>query len=277
MSLLLLIFSSDKSLREFSAKRKSSLFPESSVSNSIFSNLNISVNSFDTGRLQSKEKMESIVLDRSKQSTHIIVMIDHDQIHWASNITTSTMVIGIDTTFANGNYQNYFYQKLSKAIKTFNFLNTMFSKLSDSVLLSLPLRNFSGNDLQSLKSQFESQDSISDIQSSFDRDMKTLRRRVRPRKKSRHPDKYAVDDNKRFFVFGKEEHSLPDTGGEHTPYCELNSNFRFGFGINNKRHYNVSEGEQDRTTISGNFYNCHDVVKHVNSGTHLNMFSNDFF
>jgi len=277
MSLTLLIFSSDKKLREFSAKRKSSVFPEGSISSSIFSGFEISVNSFDMEKFQSKGKLESMVLKRSRGSTHIILMIDQDQVHWASNITTSAMVIGIDSSTSNDNYQNYFYSKLSKAIKTFNFLNTMFSNLSDSVLLSLPLRNFSGSDLEAIKSQFESQDSISDIQSSFDREMKNLRARVRPRKKSNYKDKYAVDDRERFFVFGKEEHSLPDTGGEHSPYCEFNSHFRFGFKINQKRHYNVSEGEKDQTTISGNFIDCHGTVKYESGKTHLNMFSNDFF
>lgn len=279
MSLTLLIFSSDKNLREFSAKRKSSVFPEGSISSSIFSGFEISVNSFDMEKFQSKEKLESMVLRRSKEATHIILMIDQDQTHWASNITASAMVIGIDpsTNKNNNNYQNYFYSKLSKAIKTFNFLNTMFSNLSDSVLLSLPLRNFSGSDLESLKNQFECQDSISDIQSSFDKEMKKLRSRVRPRKKSRYKDKYAVDDRERFFVFGKEEHSLPDTGGDHSSYCEFNSHFRFGFKINQKRHYNVSEGEKDQTTISGNFIDCHGTIKYESGKTHLNMFSNDFF
>lgn len=277
MSLLLIIFSSDENLREFSAKNKSRVFPASSISKSIFYNIDISVISFDVDKFSSNEKIEAAILDKSKNSSHVIVMIDKDKVHLASNINYSAMVIGIESYIEKGKHQNYLHYKLSKALKTFNYLNTMFSRFSDSVLLSLPLNNFSGDDLISIKNQFSSQDHISDIQSDFDKQMKVLRSRVRPKRSTKRPDKYAVDDKNRFFVFGKEEHSRPDTGGEHAPYCEFNSLFRFGFSISNKRHYNVSEGEKDLTTISGKFSDCHGTVRTVNTGTHLNMFSNDFF
>lgn len=278
MNLILIIFSADRSLRVFSSERKSSLFPKGSVVNSFLSNASISVISFDVNKFRSKKKFERIVLNKSKEASHVIVMVDQDHSHLASNITASVMLIDIDVYCAQIDYQNYFHSKLSKSIKTFNFLNSMFCKPADTALLSLPFRNFKSDDLKSIRHQFECQDSISDIQDIFDKNMQLLRRRVRPRKQSkfRH-QKYAVDDNKRFFIFGKEVHSLPDTGGEHEPHCELNSIFRFGFKISKTRHYNVSEGEKDTTTISGEFFDCHDTALRVRRKTHLNMFSSDFF
>ena len=59
----------------------------------------------------------------------------------------------------------------------------------------------------------------------------------------------------------------------------MQSEFLLSFGcrIDDKRHYNVSEGDGDKTRISGEFMDCHDD-KHVVTGvTHINMFSNDFF
>jgi hypothetical protein len=43
------------------------------------------------------------------------------------------------------------------------------------------------------------------------------------------------------------------------------------------RHYNVSETEGDRTTIEGEFLDCHNNAHSVSGRTHLNMFSNDYF
>ena len=52
---------------------------------------------------------------------------------------------------------------------------------------------------------------------------------------------------------------------------------RFGRVLDADRHYNVSETEGDRTTIAGDFPDCHDSIHTVPSTTHLNMFANDYF
>jgi hypothetical protein len=88
---------------------------------------------------------------------------------------------------------------------------------------------------------------------------------------------YTIDDQFRFFVYGKETHARFGTGEPHKPYCELAGHFRFGQRIDALRHYNVSETEGDRTTIGGNFLDCHNTSHDVSRRTHLNIFSNDYF
>lgn len=39
----------------------------------------------------------------------------------------------------------------------------------------------------------------------------------------------------------------------------------------------VSETEGDETSIKGEFADCHDMRRFVETTTHLNMFSNDYF
>ncbi len=86
-----------------------------------------------------------------------------------------------------------------------------------------------------------------------------------------------VDDRARFFKFGPEQHARFATGDPHRPFCAFNADFRFGNRIDSTRHYNVSESKGDRTTIEGEFDDCHDARVTVPRTTHLNMFSNDYF
>lgn len=88
--------------------------------------------------------------------------------------------------------------------------------------------------------------------------------------------KYFIDERRKHFVFGKEDHEVLPTGEPHQPHCELNGNFRFGRRISIDRHFNVSQGDGDDTFITGEFPNCHDeIITPAKNRTHLNMFSND--
>lgn len=62
------------------------------------------------------------------------------------------------------------------------------------------------------------------------------------------------------------------------PYCAIASLFRFGARIDDRRHYNVSQGEGNNTFIRGEYHNCHGETKVYNREPgHLNMFSNDHY
>ena len=248
MNIFLLVVTSDVSLREFVGTQKQRAFPK-----------------------------EAFVASRVGDSDSLLILIDQEKAKLAQDIRTAALVCEIDNTHAAKHYQNFLHDRLGKLAKVIDYLARHFHSGSDSPLLSLPLRNFKCSALDELNRQMASDPSNLQVLNCVDTSLKGLRRRVRPRKKTNFKTKYAVDDQKRFFVFGKERHSLPDTGAPHRDFCNLTALFRFGCRIDHTRHYNVSEGEGDKTTISGEFQDCHGEKHKVTSKTHINMFSNDFF
>lgn len=279
MNIFLLVVTSDGSLREFVGTQKQRAFPQDAFRKGFLADRKVRpiVNAVDAQDFKSSGDLDAFVLSRVGDSDSVLILIDQERANLAQNIRTSALVCEIDNARAARNYQNFLHDRLSKLSKVINYLARHFHDGADSPLLSLPLRNFKCSALDELKGQMADDPCSTEVSNCVDTSLQTLRRRVRPRKKTTFKTKYAVDDQERFFVFGKEHHSLPDTGAPHRDFCNLTARFRFGCRIDHTRHYNVSEGEGDKTTISGEFQDCHGEKHKVAGKTHINMFSNDFF
>ena len=104
-----------------------------------------------------------------------------------------------------------------------------------------------------------------------------IRKRKQPRRASSYKVKYFIDDSDKHFIYGFENHSRFATGHPHKPSCEITGKFRFGLRTNARRHFNVSKGRGDVTSIEGGFPDCHGVICPVATTSHLNMFCNDYF
>lgn len=279
MKIYLLVVTSDSSLRQYVGTQKHRTFPEDSLRRGFFSSFKVRaiVNAVDARDFNNSSELEALVADRANDIDCLLIMIDKDRACLAEDIRSAAMVCEIDTARAIKSYQNYLHERLGKLVKALNCLAPLFNDGTDSVLLSLPLRNFKCSALSDLDCHIMNDPCSPELSNLIDVKLQRVRRRVRPRKKSNYKTKYAVDGQKRFFVFGKEHHSLPETGAPHRTYCKINANFRFGCRIDHDRHYNVSEGESDKTHVSGQFFDCHGQEHTVKGKTHINMFSNDYF
>lgn len=208
-----------------------------------------------------------------------LLLVDQRSVHLLSNIVNSVFFIVFERPTGTSP-QNFFHQNIAKLLKQFGVLASMMEDNSNAQLLSLPIRNFHASELREIALICGGACELADFNNALQQKLGSLRTRFRPRKKSTYAEKYLVDDKRRFFVFGKEKHARFATGSPHFAYCELAGIFRFGRRIDEFRHYNVSETEEDKTKIEGEFQDCHSQIHIVTSKTHpthLNMFCNDYF
>lgn len=217
------------------------------------------------------------LLSRARDHDGCILVVDSRWAHYVADIGNAAFVVQFDVAGADGNPQNFFAGLLARALRNFAQLLAKFRRGNDAQLLHLPLRNFRAAEIAEIARICRDEPLSGDLSNNIERQLKGLRARVRPRRKSSYKTEYAVDDARRFFIYGPERHAQFATGDPHRPYCEFTGLFRFGVRIDERRHYNVSETEGDRTKISGEFIDCHGESRVAGGVTHLNMFTNDYF
>lgn len=207
-----------------------------------------------------------------------LLIVDEAWCHIVANVRDAAFVVPFVYVDSGRSTQNFLQQISTRSLRAFGQLLAKFDRADDGHLLSLPLRNFDAPELREivrLCRDFNLSPTFSD---DVETQLAKLRRRERPRKRSNYPRVYAVDDRDRFFHYGLERHSRFATGAPHRPFCSVTGQLRFGRVLDPDRHYNVSETEKDRTSISGDFLDCHGTIHTVSGAvTHLNMFANDYF
>lgn len=220
---------------------------------------------------------ERFLLRESAQADACLLLIDQSWASLTANCRTAAFTIDFHLGQVDVSKQNFFHRVLARALRSYGQIAAKFDRADSAQLLGLPLRNFNAPELRELARLCTAEAISPTLSDDVERQLAQLRRRVRPRRRSAYKTVYVVDDRQRFFKYGYERHSRFETGGSHKPYCELTGDFRFGRRLDLGRHYNVSETENDRTSIGGDFYNCHGETEMVTSRSHLNMFSNDNF
>ncbi len=166
---------------------------------------------------------------------------------------------------------------LGKALRAHYLLKTRFDDLKYQQILRLPLRNFEAPEIDQMRTVCRDIMNQPDFRSTLDQVLARLRKRRRPKKVSKSPRNYLVDDDGKYFELGHKRHAQAETAQPpHNQLCVLGIDFRFGRRFDKGRHFNVS---RDRNAIlKGDFPDCHDVRRRAARGAdHLNMFSNDFF
>lgn len=269
----------DESLRRHYGAGKDGVVHKDSIMRGHFSNRNVlmTLGSYVPEGAPSPDGLERWILSRTRNSETCLLLIDPQWEHIAINARVASFSIILDLKLISSNYRNFFHKATSRLLRAFGPMAARFENSDDYELLGLPLRNFDGPELAEIARLCRDECLQPNFNNSVQEQLGLLHKRRRPRRRSKYNTVYTVDNRKRFFVYGKELHSHFGTGEPHKPFCELNGNFRFGKRIDTSRHYNVSETENDKTTIAGEFSDCHNAVHTVGSCTHLNMFSNDFF
>ncbi|WP_158824215.1 hypothetical protein [Granulicella sp. S156] len=225
----------------------------------------------------SSADLERFLLSRARNHDACILIVDLVWQHYVQDITSAAFIVTFEAEAASGNPQNFFFGISARMLRNFAQLLNKFRRSDDAKLLALPLRNFIASELNEIARLCREAVLSGSLSDDVEQQLAGLRARVRPRQKTSYKTTYAVDDLKRFFAYGLETHAQFATGVPHHAYCEIGGLFRFGVRLDERRHYNVSETEGDRTTIEGNFPDCHDQVHAVTGKTHLNMFANDYF
>lgn len=221
--------------------------------------------------------LERFLLSRARGDDACILVVDEAWRHFADEVRDATFVVGFDAAAACDNPRNFFFGVFARALRNFAQVVAKFRRGEDGRLLALPLRNFQAGDLAEIARLCREEPLSGDLSNDLESCLARLRARVRPRRKTAYGTRYAVDDAVRFFDYGHERHAQFATGAPHRPSCEVAGLFRFGVRLDERRHYNVSETEGDRTVIAGSFPDCHGAVHPVAPRTHLNMFANDYF
>lgn len=165
---------------------------------------------------------------------------------------------------------------IARSLRTFRHYFLRFDDQKYQRILRLPLRNFDAPEVAALRAACHDMINTDNFGRELDRLLARLRERQRPKKASKYPDLYLVDDKKKHFALGAEVHARAETAcPPHDLICALGNQFRFGRAFDGTRHYNVSyDGE---TRMAADYYDCHSQTRSGNNATHLNMFSNDYF
>ncbi len=276
MRMLVALIASDASLVSFFGEQKERIVPRDSLKRSIFEEVTPCV--VTAGLCYKSEQGEAAIsaLLKILESRKIDACIVLAEARMQSNLAIangSIFPIFFDSELIGASRLNFFHKLISKILRSFSYLLAR----KEHHLIRLPFRNFNGAELVELRALCWSETEEPTFSDLLDAKIATLGARVRPRRKSKFNRKYVVDDNNRFFDYGHENHARFDTASPHVDTCVLAGKFRFGIRVEELRHYNVSEGEGDHTSVDGIFTNCHGEPTKALSTTHLNMFCNDFF
>lgn len=225
----------------------------------------------------SARDLEHFLLKETRTADACVLLVDHRWTSYVANCRHAAFAAPFDPGELDSSLQNFFHRVIARTLRAFGQISAKFDRANDARLLGLPLRNFHADELVEIARLCREEQLSGTLSDDVEKQLVRLRARERPRKRSSFGIHYVVDDKARFYQYGFERHAQFATGGDHKPFCEINGIFRFGRKLDRGRHYNVSETENDTTSIAGDFPDCHDAVHKVGKTSHLNMFSNDYF
>lgn len=279
MKLFVCLVTPDERLRAYFGKGKSAVIPPEVFKRGPLAKLGLkpSVLAWTPDDPAASGALEGFLLERARNHHACLLLVDTAWDAHVAEIRDAAFIVPFDGASIAGSLQNFFFGFCARALRSFAQLLIKFANADDAQLLALPLRNFRAQELEEIARLCRDTPLSGTLSTDVDQRLFRLRRRVRPRQKSKYKTRYAVDDVPRFFKYGMERHARFATGSPHRPSCEIAGLFRFGARLDELRHYNVSETEGDVTTVSGGFVDCHDREHTVEQRTHLNMFANDYF
>lgn len=277
MRVAIILVSDDQSACELFDKEQQALIPRSL--RELERIKSIGLDFFTNVYRPSKTKfcLEDHILHTAKNSEVVAILTDSRHAALTRSVTKACFVGHVEFNPDFSSYKNLIQATLTRLIKNLAHVCGHMQDAGSRYALLLPTRNFIAEEIERLQELFRSEALASEFITTIDCAISELNDRRKPKRTVNYQDKYYVDDEQKFFSFGKESHSSVETGHPHLPLCILEGNFRFGTRIENKKHYNVSRDLGDNGKISGDFISCHDTPRSVKDWSHLNMFSNDYF
>lgn len=274
MKVFIGLVSDNSDVRRFVGRSKDSLVPDDFRKGAVALVHEVVAAAWDPSS-GSANDLDEFLADHVVDADGALLLISAPNVHLIERSASALQTVLLPDQKVGRSLQNFIQAHVAAGLRNFRRIGSMMRRADDGRLLQLPLRNFIAPELRAIATVAMKRGGDRDLAALIEEQMVGLRRRVRPRKRSDFKHTYAVDDDKKFFRYGYERHGSFATGGSHEPLCELRGHFRFGHRVDCERHYNVSTGEGDTTTIQGDFPNCHDETETISTRSHLNMFTND--
>ncbi|QJE02494.1 hypothetical protein HH212_22780 [Massilia forsythiae] len=271
MQILLCLVSDNKPARDMVMSAKSALVPHTFRNTEAFKSLRaeIEVRAIEFG---AEFAIEQFILSELDRWDGVCLLTDN-LARMSARLRTSCFVGEIKAEVEMSALTAIAVRTLSNY---FRLLPHMLDKGSMQAL-ALPLNNFDADELRKVAYLCASEGTDDLFYRNFASLLARLMKRNGPRRpKHGQPKKYFQDDQKKHFDYGPEDHGQFDTGAPHTPLCEISGNFRFGWKIPTKYHYNMTKAYKDHTHIKGTFLGCHWQEVKIVGQTHANIFANDF-
>ncbi|MDR5762664.1 hypothetical protein [Caballeronia sp. LZ035] len=223
---------------------------------------------------------DKYLLSLIKGMEAIILLVERKHVHHVQHVSRAIFAAVFDTPDEKlRNFKNFFGSYFSPLFRNFFALRAMMRDAEKEQALMLPLRNFKAEELAEIIRLVSEESRSTAFAGDLEIRLSRLIKRRCKRARSAYPTKYFIDDKQMHFAYGNEHHALFDAAPPHTAACHVNGIFRFGRKIDKSRHFNVSFGDSDETTISGDFPDCHGGIKTIPATarrSHANMFANDF-
>lgn len=222
---------------------------------------------------------EKFLLEESKRvgASGLVVLFEEQFSHLIEQIRCAAFAASIPNVHYVENVANFLTGHFRPLLRNFGALLEVTNGAVIHQAVALPLKNFHSPLFFDLLEYCQ----VGTLAGEFRNDLTVKLNRVArlrgPKRRSSYPHVYFKDDESRYFKYGFEKHSRPETGGMHGVSCQLNAHFRFGKVLDDERHYNVTVGDSDNPTpISCKLPNCHGETVDVNARSHINMFSSDY-
>lgn len=276
MKIFVGLVSSNSKICDVYQREQASLIPKEVLSIGRQRGLNLSFHVGVFNPSMGNRSIEDYLHYATRHSDAALLIIEQKHYSIAEAIHGAFFASSLAFEDCGTSLRNFFGSILTRLLKNFFCLLDTMQRADNEHVMILPLRNFSSGDLQELVRVCREESSSNTFNNSIGTLVTRLKSRKKPRRNSNYRNTYLVDDDEKFFEYGKEKHAKLPTGKPHTISCELSGNFRFGKRIASDRHFNVTRCVGDQTRISGEFPNCHDEMILVKETTHLNMFSNDY-
>lgn len=277
MKMLIALISSNSDICKSFRRLRSSLIPRDAVLKGSFGSTRPTyfIKSFNP--LVTETTVEDFLRDSAREVDAIIFLVEMHLLGAIKSIRSACFVAPLSFETQALNMHNYFGAVFARIFRNFSTILSVMSSSDNEQLMILPIRNFNSASLQQLNYICTAESMEPTLNNELGNCVTELRKKKHPRRNTRDRTLYVVDDDQKYFEYGKERHSKLPTGSPHNSACEINGNFRFGKRIATDRHFNVTKLVGASTKIKGTFPNCHDEYVDVKETTHLNMFSNDAF
>lgn len=276
MRALICLVSSNDSATRLVEKQQANLIPEQLRRDPCF---NVKGSTISVGIYDPKKNIESLtdfVFERSRGMDVAALLIEGnlevplDEVSPA--ILAGTVVLNYNTLRMS------LEAAMSRTLKNLLKIHALTKDEKMLEVLLLPKKNFIAQDLCDLLLLGRTAGASNDLYAEVVAKLALLRNRRKPRRRAvvDPQKKYIVDDDKKLFEYGYENHSKYETGPPHTKSCILAARYRLGAKIPlEHRHYNMTKEKGKETWITGKFYDCHHSQNSVNQ-SHVNIFTNDY-
>lgn len=226
----------------------------------------------DDNRL--KERLEEAILKEYQRIDGVLLLIEEGHEKFYKDIKHSLFIGKIPRITYCKDTWNFLSKNFRILFRNYIYYYKAASQSDNYQALTLPIRNFKSIILTDLLETLCYKTMEKDFLNLFNRDLSKLKRSRHPKRRTNSQEQFYVDDNESYFQYGLEKHGKYETGFPHLKSCQIKGLYRFGFKMEQGRHFNMTSGSGllSKTTL----VNCHGETVFIKKSDHINIFSNDF-